>query len=329
MIQISLYEYIAETALERYNLAQMQLKFLGHSGSVTYFLETQTGKFLLRIHFSISRKQDDIWGISELIESELMWLNALSHSTEIVVQQPVKNLEDRWVTQVLVDETEEVFYCSLLHWIDGDIINTPLSLQQAYLLGSLLAKLHKHSSQWQLPPNFVRPVYDKNRFQLALSEVQKAVSLQLISAENYNVLELAACQVQNVIKSLSPTKDTWGLIHADLHDGNYLLHNEEIRPIDFARCGFGYYLYDLASTLQYLIPSVRPFFCEGYQAIRKLPENYLQITEGFFIMAVIDVLSFHVNNPKEHKWISQTVLYVVKEHVHPYLKGEPFLFQKY
>ena len=34
----------------------------------------------------------------------------------------------------------------------------------------------------------------------------------------------------------------WGLIHADLHEGNYLFHNEQIRPIDFYRCGFGYYL---------------------------------------------------------------------------------------
>lgn len=329
MKQISFYKSIAQTALEHYNLAQGQLKFLGHSGNVTFCIETQIGNFLLRIHQAIFPIQNDIWQSPEVIESELMWLNALAHDTEIVVQQPVRNLQQQWVTQVLLDESEEVFYCSLLCWIDGNIISTPLSSQQTYLLGSLLAKLHQHSSQWQIPPNFVRPVYDKNRFQVALSEFQKAVPLQLITAEDYNVLELAACRVQNIMESLSRTQDTWGLIHADLHDGNYLLHNQEIRAIDFGRCGFGYYLYDVASALQYLLPCVRASFFEGYQAIRRLPENYLQFTEGFLLFAIIEVLSFHVNNPQEYEAIAETVKYIVKEVIPPYIQGESFLFQQY
>jgi Ser/Thr protein kinase RdoA (MazF antagonist) len=229
----------------------------------------------------------------------------------------------------LADETKEVFYCSLLHWIDGNILNGQRTPQQAYQLGLLLARLHQHSSQWQLPQNFVRPAYDKNRLQAALLALYPAVLQELISAEDYKTLEVAAYQVQGMIETLGQKQNVWGLIHADLHEGNYLLNNEEFCPIDFARCGFGYYLYDIASTLQYLLPTVRPSFIEGYQAIRKLPEHYLQITEGFFIMALIEVLSFHVNNPQEHKWIAETVPYVVKEHANLYLEGKSFLFDKY
>ena len=117
--------------------------------------------------------------------------------------------------------------------------------------------MHQHSNQWQLPQNFVRPAYDKNRLKATLSELHPAISQGLISAEDYNVLEVAACQVENLIETLGQTQDVWELIHADLHESNYLLHNEELRPIDFDRCGFGYYLYDVASSLQHLLPTVR------------------------------------------------------------------------
>ncbi len=329
MTQTSAYDYIAKAALDQYGMAQGKLWFLGHSGSVTFCVEIQQKKFLLRIHQPISRLQDNVWQRPDVIKSELLWLAALHRDTEIVVQEPVKNLQDQWVTQVLTDETKEVFYCSLLHWIDGNILNSHRTPQQAYQLGLLLARLHQHSNQWQLPQNFVRPAYDQNRLQAALLALYPAVLQELISAENYKILEVAVSRVQGMIETLGQTQDIWGLIHADLHEGNYLLNNEEFRPIDFAVCGFGYYLYDVASSLQYLLPTVRASFFEGYQTIRKLPENYLQITESFLLMALIEVLSFHVNNPQEHEGISETVKYIAREHIPPYLEGESFLFDKY
>lgn len=327
--QVSLYNDIAQAALEQYDISQGQYQFLGHSGSVTFRIETQTDKFLLRIHQAISGFQEDVWERLEVIESELLWLAALHLDTKLVVQNPIRNLQNKWVTQVLADEITEVFYCSLLHWIDGDTLESQRTLQQAYQLGLLIAQLHQHSHQWRLPENFVRPAYDQNRLKAALSALQPAILQELISAKDYNILEVAACQVQTMIEALDQTQEIWGLIHADLHESNYLLHNEELRPIDFARCGFGYYLYDVASSLLHLLPTVRPAFFEGYQTIRKLPENYVQITESFFIMALIEGLSFHVNNPLEHEWVSETVQEIAREHIPQYLQGESFLFDKY
>ncbi len=121
----------------------------------------------------------------------------------------------------------------------------------------------------------------------------------------------------------------WGLIHADLHEGNYLFYNEQIRPIDFGRCGFGYYLYDIAQSLDHLHPEVRTSFFEGYQTIGNLPSNYLQITEGFSIMASIETFAFHANNPNEHEWLSNTVRYVAQNHIPKYLENESFLLNIY
>lgn len=325
MAQTDAYERIAKAALNQYAVVEGELRFLGHSGNVTFCVEAPEEKFLLRIHQAFSGLQDDIWSRPYIIESELLWLAALRRELNVIVQEPVQNLEGRWVTQVLADDTQDVFYCSLLRWIDGEVCDTHRTPQQAHQLGSLMAQLHRHSSQWKLPPNFIRPIFDENHLRTALSALYPAVSHGLISPEHYRMLTVATQKIQSTMKTLGQAQDVWGLIHADLHESNYLFHNEQIRPIDFARCGFGYYLYDIAESIQYLQSQVRSSFFEGYQTIRKLPDRYLQIVEGFFIMAIIYNYSFHLNNPKEHEWISNDVQHVAKRHLHKYLEGESFL----
>ncbi len=46
-------------------------------------------------------------------------------------------------------------------------------------------------------------------------------------------------------------------------------------------------------------------------------------------MALIDVFSFHVNNPKEHKWLSNEIKYVAEKLIPKYLQGESFLLNTY
>ena len=329
MAHTGAYERIAKAALNHFAVVEGELRFLGHSGNVTFYVEAPEEKFLLRIHQAFSGLQDDIWQRPDIIESELLWLAALRRDTNVIVQEPVQNLEGRWVTQVLADDTQDVFYCSLLRWIDGYVCDTHRTPQQAHQLGSLMAQLHRHSSQWKLPHNFVRPIFDENRLRAALSALYPAVSYGLISPEHYRMLTVATQKIESMMKTLGQAQDIWGLIHADLHESNYLFHNEQIRPIDFARCGFGYYLYDIAESIQHLLPQVRPSFFQGYQTIRKLPERYLQIVEGFFIMAIIYNYSFHVNNPKEHEWISNDVQHIAKRHLYKYLEGESFLLNTF
>ena len=329
MAQASVYGGIAEFALDQYGLAQGQRWFLGHSGNATFRVERQEEKFLLRIHQAVFSSNDDIWQKPEVIESELLWLAALHHDTKLVVQKPIRNLQNRWITQVAGNANTEIFYCSLLRWIDGEILQSERNPQQAHQLGVLMAQLHQHSQQWQIPQNFIRPSYDCDRFKAALAALYPAISQGLISTENFNILELAVRQIQEMMETLEQTQEAWGLIHADLHDGNCLSLGDELRPIDFARCGFGYYLYDVASTIQYLPPAVRSSFFEGYQTIQRLPKNYIRIVEGCFIMAIVDVQSFHVNNPQEHEGVSATVKDVTKEHIPLYLQGESFLFDRY
>ncbi|WP_414621073.1 phosphotransferase enzyme family protein [Calothrix sp. CCY 0018] len=325
MTQIYAYKSIAKAALNQYDLADEKIQFLGHSENVTFCVEAAAEKFLLRIHQPVSASQDDIWQQPDIIESELLWLAALhrDRNINVVVQKPIQNQQGEWVTQVLADN-KDIFCCSLLRWIDGNISETRRTSQQAHQLGLIIAQLHQHSSQWKLPQNFIRPTYDENRLHAALEALYPAVSNNLISAEHYELLTTATHYIETTMKTLGRSQH-WGLIHADLHESNYLFDNQQIRPIDFSRCGFGYYLYDLAQSIDHFLPQIRSSFFAGYQTIRNLPDNYLQITEGFSIMASIEVFAFHANNPKEHEWLSNTVKYVAQKHIPKFLQGESFL----
>jgi hypothetical protein len=59
--QINSYEHITKTALAQYSIIPEKLQYLGHSDNVTFSIKTLSEKFLLRIHQSVSRSDDNIW----------------------------------------------------------------------------------------------------------------------------------------------------------------------------------------------------------------------------------------------------------------------------
>ena len=48
-----------------------------------------------------------------------------------------------------------------------------------------------------------------------------------------------------------------GLIHADLHHGNLLLHDDSLTAIDFDDCAYGSYAFDLAMPIYYAVRTQR------------------------------------------------------------------------
>ncbi|MFA4133068.1 MULTISPECIES: phosphotransferase [unclassified Brevibacillus] len=74
--------------------------------------------------------------------------------------------------------------------------------------------------------------------------------------KNTTVLyQLAADKILTGLSKLDKNSSNYGIIHGDLHQGNIVFHNGDPRPIDFGRCGFGYYLYDIAHTILGLFPA--------------------------------------------------------------------------
>jgi Ser/Thr protein kinase RdoA (MazF antagonist) len=324
-------EEIAQTALTHYDLPNVQLVFLGQSQNTTFRVETSTkDKFLLRLHAGIEVAEDsqETWRKPSVIQSELLWLNAIAQDTELTVPQPVQNRLGAWVTIMDRTELRSSISCSLLRWVEGEHLGGEPTAQQIRQLGVLMAQLHQHSSAWSLPSGFSRPTHNVEQLKSAASQLGVLVQNGTISSDDYQVFQEVAMQVQKFMSSLEQTHDTWGVIHADLHQGNYVLYGEEVRPIDFSRCGFGFYLYDIGQSLGDIEASLRLHFFEGYTSVRTLPKNYQSIVESFFVGSTVENFAFLSANPQEHEWLSRAVPYVVKNHLRPYLHCETFLFQR-
>lgn len=67
----------------------------------------------------------------------------------------------------------------------------------------------------------------------------------------------------------------FGLIHADLRLANLMVDAQGLWAIDFDDCGFGWWIYDLASALSFIetdprLPDLIARWCEGYARVAPL-----------------------------------------------------------
>jgi len=69
-----------------------------------------------------------------------------------------------------------------------------------------------------------------------------------------------------------------GLIHADFRLANLLIHEGNVRVIDFDDCGLGWFLYDAASAVTFFedrpeVPALLDAWLEGYRRVRPLAKE--------------------------------------------------------
>ena len=56
------------------------------------------------------------------------------------------------------------------------------------------------------------------------------------------------------MKTFPKDKDSYGLVHGDLHHGNFFHHKNIITPFDFDDCSYDYFANDIAMPLYYALP---------------------------------------------------------------------------
>jgi len=277
--QVKQLRKVAISALKRYPIDIIELKFVNHGENTTYKIISKKGNFLLRIHRKNNHSKNAI------IE-ELKWVKQLSGKTGLI-QKPIPSVNGLLVEEVTFGDPLDSRFCSMLTWVDGKMRYRSLTQNTMFNAGQLAGKLHKNT--------FKRKVKHRNYWDTeGLLGVNATFgSLHNIKPEitkaEYKVLE--ECRIITLkkieqYKSKNPHK--FSLIHADLHFGNIVWKKDEPIPIDFDDCGFGFQMYDLAITLgslTYLFKLSKKkakqpfieFFFEGYSSIQDLSKEDLEI----------------------------------------------------
>ena len=293
-------------ALSLWNLNN-KYELIAFRENVTYKTFNYDGlQLVLRFH----RKN---YSSREEINSELIWLNALNDE-KINVPKPVKSVNRKFIEKVN-DQ-----YVSALTWLRGNPL-TKLNSDEKFLLnnkvffnlGKELAKIHLFSDRWNKKQTLKRrkwnvegllgdyPLWDKFWCNPKLTGAQKK-RIILMRNKCHAILE-------NNLTNLD-----YGLIHADAVRDNVLYNNNMVSLIDFEDSGYGFRLFDLATTLLYYLEDknfliIKIQLIKGYLSIKSLN---LELLDIFILIRSFTYLGWNIKRMNEPFGIQRNKKYINK-----------------
>lgn len=325
------YEKLALQALEAYDLPQYNLHYLAHSDNVTFRVElpAESGDCLLRIHQPVSRTMGAHGADPDNVRSELLWLEALNQDTCLVLQTPLRNRRGELVTQLTAADGQSKLNASLLTWLEGEPYRLPHETSDtAHQLGTLLARLHQHASSWQPPPGFTRPERDRAYFEGCLRTLRTAAEDGRIAPGDFAEFEQAVALLVSRMAGMDRSRHSFGVIHADCHKGNLLIHMGQLRLIDFSFTAYGPYMFDLSVAMSDMKPEFHAAFLAGYTSLQTLPPEHAWWIEGLFVSSMVGTLSYWIDNPSAQEILVRKAPQVARQFAHPFNCGERFWFKE-
>ncbi len=324
---------LAKVATKDYGLENANIKLIAHRENTTFCLEIPEkvqkteanspyliNRYLLRIHRGNYLSPQNV-------ASELQWLQALRQETNLPVPEAVSTLTGKLVTEVEIDGVPEPRVCSVTRWVHGEE-DKPMSIKA---IGKLIARMHNFTQQWQPPANFSRPSWNWQGLfgEGAGYSINNGDKIWQLTPQPYRQLfQQVGDRVQKMMEVLGEEKDQFGLIHGDMCPGNLLSFYNEIRLIDFADCGYGYWMQDIAMFISYFyrdpqVPNYLKLLLEGYAEIRPLPEKQLIYIDTFIVLQQVTLALWRVNRAQDHPYFRAILADSLREagkHAQWYLK---------
>jgi Ser/Thr protein kinase RdoA (MazF antagonist) len=311
---------LAPLALAQYPLKRPRLTYLQHSENVTWLVETASEKYLLRLHSPITPAFGAHGADPAMVNSEMQWLAALQRA-KFPSPAPIKNKDGQYVS------AQEGWLFTLLRWREGELLTLPTETEEiASQMGSLVARLHAQTSRWKPPAGFTRPQREPQAFQQALAALAPAVDENRIAYRDFRALQTALQGLQESLAGLPRNRKTYGLMHFDLHRGNFLYHKNRLSLIDFSMSAYGYYLFDVANCLSNLRTVHHPAFLQAYAQEFPLPQGFETVVQGCFVANHIFTFALWINDPASQENLLPRISLISQEYAQRINRGEDFWF---
>ncbi len=286
-----LYE-VATEALAFWGLTGAQLDLIAQRENAVFRVQQGENCYALRLH-------RPGYQTAQAMASELAWMDSLK-AAGVQVPAPIASQQGEFLIAF------GGYHIDLLTWLYGTPMareSEPLQVADRngtfFAIGQLMAQLHEQADHWQRPAHFERMAWDREgllgenplwgRF-WENPELPKDLGLDLIAAR---------AQANDI---LSREKLDYGLIHADLVRQNILIDESGLQLIDFDDSGFGYRLFDVATTLgkNWLEPdkeTLQLAFIEGYETVRQQQWQYLPLLNMLRAFTYVGWIVPRINEP--------------------------------
>ena len=321
------FDEIARRALAAYGLETAGCEFLQHRENVAFKITAPDGsRYALRIHTPAAPQFGNHGADAEMVRSEALWLEALRRTTDIPVPRPQRNRNAGLVT--VIEAGEAAYNVTLLDWLPGEVLEADLLDEETVArMGTLVGKLHYHSSRWRRPQGFTRPQRDAAHFRDSLRALEPAVSDGRIARQDFVRFEEAvSLLIEYMQRTRRRLRQEYGLLHGDLHRGNFLLDGGRLSLIDFSLCAIGSYLFDLGICLSSIPHEVHPVFLVNYQRYFQLPPDAFRLIEGYFVASMVGTFTFWMDDPEAQELLVSRVPRIANEYAARFVRDERFWF---
>lgn len=211
---------------------QGDLKFHRRVANFVYFTQIDGREVVLRLTEPIHRKPKEI-------ESELDWMNYLTgHGMKIA--KPVPTNSATFMAEL---SGEGTYYAAVFEKAPGTFLNDDVIPTEEFIAtwGSYLGKMHRLTKDYQ-------PLPQIQRRQQWEQDESLAMALRSLDKEDelpYRRLN----ELMEWMRSLPQEQDCYGLVHCDLHRGNFFVENGEITAFDFDDACYQWFSYDIVAPI--------------------------------------------------------------------------------
>ena len=239
------------------------------------------GKVVLRVH-RCGYHSD------AALQSERTWMQALAdHGIQVprhVLSSAGNSFESLHIEGFGGKRQVDVF-----HWIEGrqlgsveqGVDTSSGDIGASYRnVGRLAARIHDHSSVWAMPIGFKRHSWDAEGLAGENPFWGRFWELDALSPRQRRLFVRLKETLWRELNAFGASADRYGLIHADLVPENILVDGENLQVIDFDDAGFGWHLFELATSLYFIhrdpvYVAARDALIEGYREVRPLSDEHL------------------------------------------------------
>lgn len=309
---------LVESVLPRYGLREVQVVLLQYEDNTVYHIMIPTGaQYVLRVSAATGYDRAEQC-------SEMQWLLALRRETNVLVPEPVPALDGALITIVEVSGVAEPRHYALFGWLPGMPPAPGIPVKVMERIGACIASLHLHAEQFVPSAGFARPCWDWQRLFGPSSIMGPEKSAALLTPGQRELLAAVSVRVRDELQALETTPAHWGLIHADLHRDNILIEDGQVGVIDFDDCGWGHYLFDVASVLDSFrrrvladprdYPAWREAYLTGYDRVRRLPDQLDAQLATFLVMRDMTTVNFILgsSNASVQEWGDERIAQITR-----------------
>ena len=269
-------DFILGEATAFFGTSPDKLERLGSFESVVYEYEKDKKRYILKITHSLHRSTEEVQG-------ELEWNRYLAEGG-VEVSPAVRSQYGRLVERVEVEDSYFLVYVfEKARGNPPEIDNGDLGLFETW--GRTLGQMHRRTKTFEPSRN----IYRRKHW-----HEEMTMNLERYIPDSLPLVREKCGAVKKRLQELTQDNNEYGLVHGDLHHGNFFVNNGHLTVFDFDDCLYHWFAYDIGIPLFYLLQDARikrddteyalkfmTAFTDGYKRENRLEREWLELLPLF------------------------------------------------